>query len=318
MGSLTPKNFAILGVAGFVAPRHLRAIKQNGGTLLAACDKNDSVGILDSYFDDTRFFKEIERFDRFIDKLRRKEPPEKRVNFLSICTPNYLHDAHIRFALRSETHAICEKPLVIMPRNLELIQELEAESKCHVYAILQLRLLPAVVALKKKIQSENRNNYRCELTYVTKRGPWYQISWKGSQEQSGGVILNIGVHFFDLLIYLFGDVIEHELHLHDAQRAAGFLQLERATVTWFLSTEARDLPKEIAQNGKSSFRLLTIDDQEVELSDGFSDAHTESYAKILTGEGFTIQDARPSLITAHTMRTTVPTVRKSTSHPMLR
>lgn len=318
MGNSKSRNFALIGAAGFVAPRHLRAIKENGGILLAACDKSDSVGILDSYFENARFFTEIERFDRFIDKLRRKEPPEDRVHYLSICTPNYLHDAHVRFALRSEAHAICEKPLVIMPRNLQLIQELEEESKCKVYTILQLRLLPAVVALKNKIQSENKNNYICELSYVTKRGPWYQVSWKGNAEKSGGVILNIGVHFFDLLIYLFGDIVEYELHLHDAHRAAGFLQLERARVTWFLSTEANDLPEDIVNAGKSSFRMLTIDNQEVELSEGFADAHTKSYTKILNGEGFTIHDAKPSIVAAHAMRMSVPGGRKDKFHPMAR
>lgn len=321
MSPLTKKtvvNFGLLGVGGYIAPRHLRAIKETGCNLLAACDKNDSVGILDSYFDNVRFFTEIERFDRHIDKLRRKGAPEERLHYMSICTPNYLHDAHIRFALRSETHAICEKPLVIMPRNLELIQELEAESKCNVYTILQLRLLPAVIELKKKIESDNQRNRHCELTYITKRGPWYQVSWKGNSEKSGGIILNIGVHFFDLLIYLFGDVVEYELHLHENDRAAGFLQLEKASITWFLSTDHRDLPEEVIKNGKSSFRTLSLDGKEIELSDGFLDAHTKSYEKIFQGEGFTIKDAAPSIAAVHNMRMSIPGGRKERFHPKLR
>lgn len=318
MKTPTLRNFAILGVGGYVAPRHLRAIKDNGGRLLAACDKNDSVGVLDSYFDEARFFTEIERFDRFVDKLRRRGAEHERVHYMSICTPNYLHDAHVRFALRSEAHAICEKPLVIMPRNLEPLHELELESKCNVYTILQLRLLPAVVALKKKLETEKKANRHCQLTYITKRGPWYDISWKGNPEKSGGIILNIGVHFFDLLIYLFGDVVEHELHLHENHRAAGYLQLKDASVSWFLSTDARDLPEDVVRNGKTSFRALMIDGQEVEISDGFLNAHTDSYKRILAGDGFTIQDAKPSIVATHQMRMTVPGGSKERFHPNLR
>lgn len=289
------KNFAITGVAGYVAPRHLKAIKDTGNRLIAAVDPYDSVGILDQYFSDVSFFTEFERFDRHVEKLRRGAE-EDRIQYLTICSPNYLHDAHIRFALRIGAHAICEKPLVVKPWNLDALEELEQETGGRLSTILQLRVHPAVIELKKRLeQSESRSRHEILLTYVTSRGPWYQYSWKGSLDKSGGIATNIGIHFFDLLLWLFGKAESSIVHVSDTTRMAGFLELERANVRWFLSINRDDLPAEALSEGKSTYRSITIDGQEIDLSQGFTDLHTRIYEEILAGGDFGIGVARPSL-----------------------
>ena len=296
------KNFAITGVAGFVAPRHLEAIKATGNRLVAAADPHDAVGILDRYGFDVRFFTEIERFDRHLEKLRRG-PADQRVDFLSICTPNYLHDAHIRMALRTGADAICEKPVVINPWNLDALLELERETGRHVSTILQLRLHPALVALRQRILSgDPTHRYRVGLTYMTSRGRWYQVSWKGNRERSGGLATNIGIHFFDMLIWLFGPVTRSEVHVRDDWKTGGELQLARADVAWFMSADAADLPFDAKPGQKTTFRSITVDGEEVEFSEGFTELHTRSYEEILAGRGFGMEEARASIELAHRVR----------------
>ncbi|SYZ72148.1 UDP-N-acetyl-2-amino-2-deoxy-D-glucuronate oxidase [Candidatus Zixiibacteriota bacterium] len=311
------KNFAITGAAGYVAPRHLRAIKDTGNNLLAACDPNDSVGILDTYFREARFFTEFERFDRHIEKLRR-EDGERQIHYVSICSPNYLHDAHARFALRVGADAICEKPVVLNPWNIDALQELEQESGRRIYTVLQLRVHPALVALREKIQKEKATSKKnITLTYITSRGAWYLVSWKGNVERSGGLATNIGIHFFDLLIWLFGSVEKQEVHIATPTRTGGLLELKRARVQWYLSIENTDLPAEIRAQNKPTFRSITIDGAEVEFSEGFTDLHTIVYRETLAGHGFTLDDARPSVQLAHDIREAKPIGRTADSHPML-
>ncbi len=288
-------NFALIGAAGFIAPRHMQAIYDTGNNLLAAVDPHDCVGRLDSFFPDTRFFTEIERFDRFLEK-RRREPEDQRVRYVSICTPNYLHDSHVRLALRVNSHAICEKPLVVSPWNLDALQELEAEYGSRVFNVLQLRLIPTLQELKRVVDAD-RSNHRADicLSYVTRRGRWYDVSWKGSPEKSGGVSMNIGVHFFDLLGWLFGEPEHWEVHLRTPRKMAGVLELERARVRWFLSVDEEDLPDRVRRAGKFAYRSMTLDGQEIEFSDGFTDLHTCAYREILAGGGFGIDDARPAI-----------------------
>ena len=297
------KNFALLGTAGYVAPRHLQAIRDTGHRLLAACDPSDSVGVLDRYFLDAKYFSEVERFDRFLEKQRRMGD-EQQIHYLSVCTPNYLHDAHIRLALRVGADAICEKPLVINPWNLDQLEEIEEESGRTVYTVLQLRLLPAIVALKKRLDAEPVGGTRpqIELTYIARRGPWYKISWKGDESKSGGLALNIGVHFFDLLLWLFGEAERTELHVRDSDRWSGFLALKNADVRWYLSTRPQDLPAESHAAGHPAYRSLTIDGDEIDLSAGFSDLHTRVYEDILAGGGFGIASARPSVELVYKLR----------------
>lgn len=311
------KNFAITGVAGFVAPRHLEAIKATGNRLVAAVDPHDAVGILDRHSFDVRFFTEIERFDRHLEKLRRG-PAEGRVDFMSVCSPNYLHDAHIRLALRVDADVICEKPLVINPWNLDGLQDLEAETGRRVHTVLQLRVHPDLVALKKKIDAEGgKDTHEVCLTYVTARGPWYNVSWKGSEERSGGVVTNIGIHFFDLLLWWFGGCKESVVHLHDERRAAGSLELDRARVSWFLSADQADLPTPATPGQRATYRSITVDGQEVEFSDGFADLHTRVYQDALVGRGFGIDDARPSIELSSQIRR-APVVREAgRRHPYL-
>jgi UDP-N-acetyl-2-amino-2-deoxyglucuronate dehydrogenase len=296
------KNFAVTGVAGFVAPRHLEAIRATGNRLVAAVDPHDAVGILDKFGFDVRFFTEIERFDRHLEKLRRG-PEEHRVHHLSICSPNYLHDAHIRMALRVGADAISEKPIVINPWNLDALQELERETGRHVCTILQMRLHPALVTLREHIVASNpAHRYRVNLFYITSRGRWYQVSWKGIKERSGGLATNIGIHFFDLLMWLFGPVRRSEVHLRDEWRTGGFLELDRADVSWFMSADPADLPFAATPGGKTTFRSITVDDQEIEFSEGFTELHTRSYEEILAGRGFGIDEARASIELAHSIR----------------
>jgi UDP-N-acetyl-2-amino-2-deoxyglucuronate dehydrogenase len=308
------KNFALLGAAGFVAPRHLRAIAETGNELIAACDPHDAVGVLDQYFLNAKFFTEVERFDRHLEKLRRRSP-EERVHYVSICTPNYLHDAHVRLALRVGAHAICEKPLVINPWNLDQLLELERESGSRVFTVLQLRQLPSLAALAGRSRDKRAD---VVLTYVTRRGPWYAQSWKGSPEKSGSLPTNIGIHFFDLLLWLFGEARRCEVHANETDRWAGFLELERADVRWFLSTRNSDLPAEARARKQAALRSLMIDGEEVEFSEGFGDLHTRVYADLLAGGGYGIEHARPSIELAHRIRTVVPTPPGPRAHPMFR
>ena len=312
------KNFAITGVAGYVAPRHLKAIKDTGNKLLAAVDPHDSVGILDRYFTDVRFFTEFERFDRHAEKLRR-EGEDQRIHYVSICSPNYLHDAHVRFALRIGADAICEKPLVLNPWNIDALEELENESGRKVNTILQLRVHPSLIALKEKIDNEKKDGkHDVVLTYITTRGLWYLQSWKGQEERSGGLATNIGIHFFDLLIWLFGPVQHSEVHVANPIKIGGFLELEKAHVRWFLSIDSANLPAEAVNTGQTTYRSITIDGEEVEFSGGFTDLHTEVYRKTLEGHGFGLADARPSIMTVHDIREATPIGKNGNSHPFVK
>jgi len=312
-----PKNFALIGAAGFVAPRHLKAIQQTGNLLIAAVDPHDSVGILDSYFPEATFFTEIERFDRFLEKQRR-DPLGSPVEYVTICSPNYLHDAHVRLALRLRANAICEKPLVVNPWNLDQLQELEEEYQRRVYTVLQLRLHPTVQALKKSLEREtNRARRDVCLTYITRRGRWYHYSWKGSEDKSGGLAANIGIHFFDLLLWLFGPVRRNLVHMYQPTRAAGCLELQWAHVRWFLSIEYDDLPAAVREKGGYAYRSITIDGQELDLSEGFTDLHTEVYRDILAGGGFGIEDARPAIELVYQVRYSRETPANGFGHPLL-
>ncbi len=310
------KNFAMIGTAGYIAPRHLMAIRDTGNDLRAALDNFDSVGILDSYFPHAHFFTEFERFDRHIDKLRRKGT---KIDYVSICTPNYLHDSHIRFALRNRADAICEKPLVLNPWNLEALKEIEIETGSKVYNILQLRLHPSIIELKEKIAAAPADKmHDIDLTYLTSRGNWYFNSWKGDQNKSGGIATNIGVHFFDMLAWIFGDVKENIVHLLEADRAAGFLQLEKARVRWFLSINEAYLPDEVKKKGQRTFRAITVDGNEVEFSEGFGNLHTRSYEEILKGNGFGLAEALPSINIVHDIRVATPVAPKGEYHPFIK
>ncbi|MGC8802246.1 MAG: Gfo/Idh/MocA family oxidoreductase [Bacteroidales bacterium] len=306
------KSFALIGAAGYIAPKHLKAIKDTGNLLVAALDKNDSVGILDSFFPHADFFVEFERFDRHLEKLRRQG---KGVDYVSICTPNYLHDAHIRFALRQHADAICEKPLVLNPWNAEALQIIEKETGHRVNTILQLRLHPVIRELKAAIDVDDSTIHDIQLTYITSRGNWYFTSWKAQEEKSGGIATNIGIHFFDMLIWIFGRVEKNVVHILEPKRAAGFLQLKKANIRWFLSIDENTLPPEIKSAGKRTFRSLTINGKELEFSEGFTDLHTLSYEKILAGEGFGIPEAFASIELAHQIRNAQPVGLQGDFHP---
>lgn len=291
---LIPKlNFALIGAAGYIAPRHMEAIKATGNNLVAAFDPNDSVGIIDRYFPDSDFFTEFERFDRHLEKLKRKGIA---IDFISVCSPNYLHDAHTRFGLRIGANVICEKPIALNPWNVEALLELEQEYPGKVYNILQLRLHPSVVALKKRVEEGPEDVvYDIDLQYITSRGKWYHISWKGDIEKSGGIATNIGVHFFDMLLWIFGAVEENKVYDHGANKASGFLKLKKARVNWKLSVDRNDLPEGIRNSGQTTFRMLKIGEEEFEFSGGFTALHTKSYEAILDGEGFGIVEALPAI-----------------------
>ena len=305
-------NFALIGAAGYIAPRHLKAIKETGNNLLAAYDPNDSVGIMDSYFPESSFFTEFERFDRHIEKLHRNGTP---VHYISICSPNYLHDAHIRFGLRNGADVICEKPLVLNPWNAEALLETEAETGKKVNTILQLRLHPALQALKQQVD-QGRGQHEVELTYITSRGNWYYTSWKGDVTKSGGIATNIGIHFFDMLTWIFGPMQQQTVHVHTHDRAAGVMQLEKARVRWFLSINADTLPESAVQQQKRTFRSITVDGQEVEFSEGFTDLHTRSYEEALAGNGYTISDVLPVIRLVHAIRSETPVGPTADSHPL--
>ncbi|HWC54793.1 MAG TPA: Gfo/Idh/MocA family oxidoreductase [Chitinophagaceae bacterium] len=294
------KNFAIIGVGGYIAPRHLKAIKDTGNNLIAALDKNDSVGILDSYFPEADFFTEFERFDRHLEKLKRKGI---RIDYLTVCSPNYLHDAHIRFGLRIGADVICEKPLVLNPWNVDGLAEIERETGRSIFTILQLRLHPAIIELREKVQkSPAGKKFDIDLKYITSRGHWYHVSWKGDIQKSGGIATNIGIHFFDMLLWIFGDVKSNKVSQHTDDTASGYLELERANVNWLLSIDSNSLPAEAKKAGKRTFRSMTIDGHEFEFSEGFTELHTKSYEEILNGNGFPISETRRSIEVAHEIR----------------
>jgi len=312
-----PKNFALIGAAGFVAPKHMKAIKDTGNNIVAALDSSDSVGILDSFSFDVDFFTEFERFDRHAEKLKRLGD-EKRIHYVSICSPNYLHDAHIRFALRIGADAICEKPLVLNPWNLDALAEIEKETGGKIFNILQLRLHPAIIALKQKVEKTPLSKKSdIILTYITSRGKWYLHSWKGDMKKSGGIATNIGIHFFDMLIWIFGEVVRHEVHVANENKMAGFIELEKANVRWFLSSDRNDLPDTAKRNGNTTFRSITVDEEEIEFSGGFTDLHTLVYKDILSGGGFGIEEARPSIALVHDIRVASAVVNKGFHHPLL-
>lgn len=311
------KNFALIGAAGYIAPRHMKAIKETGNNLVCALDPYDGIGIMDSYFPQAAFFTEPERFDRHMDKLRRKG--ENRIDFGSICSPNYLHDSHIRMVLRNQADAICEKPLVLNSWNLDALHEIEKETGRKVYTILQLRHHPSIILLKNSVVEAKHKDktYEINLSYITSRGAWYQRSWKGNKEKSGGIATNIGVHFFDMLTWIFGKANENILHIDEHDHAAGFLQLKKANVRWFLSINRKHLPDQVIAAGKPTYRSITVDDKEIEFSDGFTDLHTISYQHILNGNGYGLEDARPSINIVQTIRKMKAIGLKGEHHPSL-
>ena len=296
------RNFALIGAAGYIAPRHMQAIRDTGHRLVAAYDPNDSVGINDSYFPEADFFTEFERFDRHVDK-RRRANHEKRVDFVSICSPNYLHDSHMRFALRSDADAICEKPLVLNPWNIDGLLEIERDTGRKVNTILQLRVHPAIRALREKVMAgTGEKKHDVELTYITSRGNWYLQSWKGDERKSGGIATNIGVHFFDMLHFIFGGLQQNVVHLYEPTRAAGYLEYERARVRWFLSVDVADVPEAVRASGQRTYRSITVDGEEIEFSGGFTDLHTRSYEEILAGRGFGLEENRVAIETVASIR----------------
>ncbi len=310
------KNFALIGAAGYIAPRHMKAIKDTNNNLLAAFDKGDSVGVIDSYFPNADFFVEFERFDRHIEKLKYEQ--DLFLDYVSICSPNYLHDAHIRFALRSGANAICEKPLVLNPWNVDKLKKVEESQGKKIYNILQLRVHPSIIALKEKVKNANKDTkFEVDLTYLTSRGHWYYTSWKGNHDKSGGIATNIGVHFYDMLSWIFGDVQENIVHVHERDRAAGYLEFENARVKWFLSINSDYLPKEIIEKGQTTFRSITIDGEELEFSGGFKDLHTMVYQDILNGKGYGLEAARTAIEIVHDIRNSTPVGLKGEYHSFL-
>jgi UDP-N-acetyl-2-amino-2-deoxyglucuronate dehydrogenase len=308
------KNFALIGAAGFVAPRHMKAIKDTGNNLVAALDKFDSVGIIDSYFPNADFFVEFERFDRHIEKLKRQG---MKLDYVSVCSPNYLHDAHIRFGLRQGADVICEKPIVLNPWNIDAIQEIEKETGNRVYNILQLRLHESIIKLREKVaQGPPDKVYDVDLAYITSRGNWYHSSWKGELSKSGGIATNIGVHFYDMLHWIFGDVKQNIVHIHAQDRAAGYLEFERARVRWFLSINADTLPDAVKAKGGRTYRSLTIEGEEYEFSEGFTELHTLSYKDVLSGGGFGIEEARTAIQIVHDIRKQDPVGLIGDFHPL--
>ncbi|MBT3242598.1 MAG: Gfo/Idh/MocA family oxidoreductase [Bacteroidetes bacterium] len=311
------KQFAIIGAAGYIAPRHMRAIKETGNNLACALDKNDSVGVIDSFFPDAEYFIEYERFDRHLDRLLRNS--DSPVDYISICTPNYLHDSEIRFALRSGANAICEKPLVLNPWNVDALEDFQKDYQGTISCIMQLRLHPSIMALKKQIQEAGPDRvYDIDLNYITSRGKWYFSSWKADLIKSGGVATNIGVHFFDMLTWIFGPIEENVVHMHNYNRAAGYLRLKQARVRWFLSVEYDDIPSEIKKNDQRTYRSLLMDGQELEFSDGFTDLHTRSYKEILEGNSFGVSSARKSIEAVYKIRSSYPIGMKGDYHPYIK
>ena len=315
---LKMKKFALIGAAGYIAPRHMKAIKDTNNNLIAAFDPNDSVGIIDSFFPDASFFTEFERFDRHIDKLRRANN-QKAVDYITICSPNYLHDSHIRFALRSGAHAICEKPLVLNPWNIDGLKEIERDTGQKINTILQLRLHPSIIKLKEKIENGPQDKkYDVDLTYITSRGKWYLQSWKGDTKKSGGIATNIGVHFFDMLYFVFGELQQNVVHLSTPTKAAGYLEYEKARVRWFLSIDIDDVPQNIRDTGQRTFRSITVNGEELEFSGGFTDLHNRSYEEILAGRGFGLEENRVAISTVSAIREANITSLTGDYHPFIK
>ncbi len=318
-----PIHFGLIGAAGYIAPRHMKAIKDTGNQLVCALDPYDGVGIIDSYFPQADFFIEPERFDRHLDKLRRmafskEHPDDRKVEYVSICSPNYMHDSHIRLALRNDAHAICEKPIVLNPWNLEALEIIEKETGKKVYTILQLRLHPSIMALREQVQNGPKDKiHDLDLTYITSRGNWYARSWKGDVSKSGGIATNIGVHFFDMLTWVFGKMKENKVHVLEEKKAGGLLKLEHANIRWFLSIDYNDIPAEVRKTGKRTYRSLLMGDQEIEFSDGFTDLHTEMYREIIAGRGYGISDSKQSISIVYQIRNSVPIGLKGDYHPIL-
>ncbi|MCF6339859.1 MAG: Gfo/Idh/MocA family oxidoreductase [Sulfurimonas sp.] len=312
------KNFALIGAAGYIAPRHMKAIKDTGNNLVAALDSYDGIGVMDSYFPEASFFTEYERFDRFIDKWRKKDG----IEYIGIATPNYLHDSHIRFALKSGADAICEKPLVLNPHNIDQLKIIEKETRQKIYSILQLRLHPSIIALKEKISKELKEKpnkiYDIDLTYLTSRGKWYFQSWKGDEAKSGGIASNIGVHFYDMLCWIFGDVEENIVHLKISDTNAGSFKLKNANVRWFLSVNYNYIPEDVKAKGVRTYRSIAVDGEEIEFSGGFADLHTRSYEEILKGNGFGLDEAYGSIRTVSTIRNLDPIGMKGDYHPFIK
>lgn len=307
------KRFALIGAAGYIAVRHLAAIKDTSNKLVAALDKSDSVGILDSYFPNADFFIEYERFDRHIDKLKRTDD---KIDYVSICSPNYLHDSHIRFALRQDANAICEKPLVLNPWNVEALKQFENESGRKIYNILQLRLHPSIIALKEKIDNAPEDKiFDIDLTYITSRGHWYFTSWKADEQKSGGIATNIGIHFYDMLTWIFGNVESNIVHVLEPKRASGFLQLKKARVRWYLSVDIDAVPQEIKEKGQRTYRSITVEGEEIEFSGGFTDLHTRSYEEIINNNGFGLDEAITSIQIVYDIRNAKPIGLKGDYHP---
>ena len=310
-------NFALIGAAGYIAPRHMRAIKDTGHDLVAALDKNDSVGIIDSFFPDADFFTEFERFDRHIDKLRRQNG-SRQVDFVSVCSPNYLHDSHMRFGLRSQANVICEKPLVLNPWNIDGLQEIERETGKKINTILQLRLHPTIIALKQKVAASPADKkFDVDLTYITARGNWYLQSWKGDDKKSGGISTNIGVHFYDMLHFVFGKLQANKVHFNSPTKAAGYLEYEKARVRWFLSVDVNDIPTEVRAAGQRTYRAITADGESIEFSDGFTDLHTVSYCEILAGRGFGLEENRVAIETVADIRNAAISALTGDYHPFV-
>ncbi|HNY58121.1 MAG TPA: Gfo/Idh/MocA family oxidoreductase [Bacteroidales bacterium] len=311
-----PRNFGLIGIAGYIAERHLKAIKDTGNRLLASLDKFDCVGKIDNYFPESDFFVEYERFDRHIDKLKRTGV---QLDYVSICSPNYLHDSHIRFALRHQADAICEKPVVLNPWNIDALQEIEKETGRHIFNILQLRYHPVILNLRERIMALPKNRkHDIDLTYITSRGNWYHISWKGDINKSGGIATNIGVHFFDMLGWIFGPVVSNRVHLLERDKASGYLELENARVRWFLSIDWNDLPDEVKENGKRTYRHITVNNEELEFSEGFTDLHTITYREILRGNGYGLEDARQGIEIVYQIRNSALSVLKDEYHPLIK
>ena len=307
------KSFALIGASGFVASRHMKAIHDTNNDLVAAYDPNDSVGVLDQFFPKTSFFVEYERFERHLDKLRRDN---NKVDFLSVCSPNYFHDSHIRFGLRNKADVICEKPIVLNPWNIDALRDIEKESDNRIYSILQLRLHPSIIALKNKIENSTKDKiYNVDLSYLTSRGNWYFTSWKGDSNKSGGIATNIGVHFFDMLSWIFGDLKRNDVHVLTHDRASGYLEFKQARVRWFLSINYDTIPQEIKKTGARTYRSITIEGEELEFSGGFTDLHTQSYKNILEGKGFGIAETKQSIEIVHDIRHKTPIGLKGDYHP---
>lgn len=312
------KNFALIGAAGFIAPRHLEAIRATGNRLVAAVDPHDSVGILDNYFSEAAFFTEIERFDRYLERLRHSAATQV-VEYVSICSPNYLHDAHIRLALRVRAHAICEKPMVLTPKNIDALKFVEHEYDRRVYNVLQLRVHRKAIQLKRKLEVQSpKDKVDVEVSYITRRGAWYAYSWKGNSGKSGGIAMNIGIHIFDMLIWLFGAVESATVHLNRPDKMAGFLELEQARIKWFLSVDGNDLPVGMLADGVSAFRSIIIDGEEIDFTNGVGDLHKRVYQDILSGGGYGVEDARPAVELVYKLNNLEISTRTDHMHPLLR